>query len=64
LVNFFLNIACKEMGVAQKEISESAIKELTTKDWTGNIRELKNIIERLVILSGSKIEKEDVQKYA
>ncbi|MDE0772131.1 MAG: sigma-54 dependent transcriptional regulator [Salibacteraceae bacterium] len=64
LVNFFLNIACKEMGVAQKEISESAIKELTTKNWTGNIRELKNIIERLVILSESKIEKEDVQKYA
>ncbi len=64
LVNFFLNITCKEMGVAQKEISESAIKELTTKNWTGNIRELKNIIERLVILSESKIEKEDVQKYA
>ena len=64
LANFFLNIACKEMGVAQKEISKSAIKELTAKDWTGNIRELKNIIERLVILSESKIEKEDVQKYA
>ncbi|MAZ37019.1 sigma-54 dependent transcriptional regulator [Salibacteraceae bacterium] len=64
LANFFLNIACTEMGVAQKEISNSAIKELTAKDWTGNIRELKNVIERLVILSGSKIEKEDVQKYA
>ena len=52
------------MGVAEKEISDSAVTELTTKDWTGNIRELKNVIERLVILSGLKIEKEDVQKYA
>ena len=64
LAHFFLNIACNEMGVAQKEISDSAVTELTTKDWTGNIRELKNVIERLVILSGLKIEKEDVQKYA
>ncbi len=64
LAHFFLNIACKEMGVAQKEISDSALTELTAKDWTGNIRELKNVIERLVILSGLKIEKEDVQKYA
>ena len=64
LAHFFLNIACNEMGVAQKEISDSAVTELTTKNWTGNIRELKNVIERLVILSGLKIEKEDVQKYA
>ncbi len=64
LAQFFLEQACNEMGVAQKSIEESAIHELQKKEWTGNIRELKNVIERLVILSGNKIDKNDVQKYA
>ncbi len=64
LAQFFLENACNEMGVAQKSISEDAIKELQKKDWTGNIRELKNIVERLVILSDNEIDKKDVQKYA
>lgn len=64
LAQFFLENACSEMGVAQKSISEDAIKELQKKDWTGNIRELKNIVERLVILSDNEIDKKDVQKYA
>lgn len=64
LAQFFLENACNEMGVAQKSISEDAIKELQQKDWTGNIRELKNIVERLVILSDNEIDKKDVQKYA
>ncbi len=64
LTNFFLETACSEMGIPLKAISDSALDALKKKDWTGNIRELKNIIERLVILSGNKIEKEDVTKYA
>lgn len=63
LVDKFLEDICSEYGVAVKSIDESAIKLLQEYDWTGNIRELRNVVERLVILSGKSITKEDVRSY-
>ncbi len=64
LVNKFLEDIAAEYGAAKKSISEEAIKLLMTGDWTGNIRQLRNTIERLVIMSGEEVSEEDVKKYA
>lgn len=64
LVNKFLEDIAAEYGAAKKSISEEAIKLLMTGDWTGNIRQLRNTIERLVIMSGEEVSGEDVKKYA
>ncbi len=64
LTDFFIDNICKEQGIAKKDIQEDAIVQLQKNNWTGNIRELKNIIERLIILSGKEITKNDVQKYS
>ena len=53
-----------EYGSAKKTISQDAIKELQKYPWTGNIRELRNVVERLVIMCGQDIDEEDVAKYA
>ena len=63
LAEHFVNESCKEMGVPKKEISADAVKKLQTYPWTGNIREFRNVIERLVILSGKTIEASDVELY-
>ncbi len=63
LAEHFVNESCKEMGVPKKSISEAAIQKLQTYSWTGNIREFRNVIERLVILSGKTIEESDVELY-
>ncbi|MES1215647.1 MAG: sigma-54 dependent transcriptional regulator [Bacteroidota bacterium] len=63
LVDKFLEDTCAEYGVAIKAIDEDAIKLLKEYNWTGNIRELRNVVERLVILSGKTITKEDVANY-
>lgn len=63
LAEHFVNESCKEMGVPKKEISADAVKKLQTYSWTGNIREFRNVIERLVILSGKTIEASDVELY-
>lgn len=63
LAEHFVNESCKEMGVPKKELSAAAIKKLQTYPWTGNIREFRNVIERLVILSGKTIEESDVELY-
>ena len=63
LAEHFVNESCKEMGVPKKEISADAVKKLQTYPWTGNIREFRNVIERLVILSGKNIEASDVELY-
>jgi DNA-binding NtrC family response regulator len=52
-----------EYGARKKDISPEAIKAIKDHDWTGNIRELRNVVERLVIMSGEEISQEDVQKY-
>ena len=63
LAEHFVNESCKEMGVPKKEISADAVKKLQTYPWAGNIREFRNVIERLVILSGKTIEASDVELY-
>jgi len=56
----FLEDICSEYGIAKKLIHKSALDALAEYNWTGNIRELRNVIERLVILSGKSIMIEDV----
>lgn len=63
LANYFLSQICTEMGIASKGLTPDAIKTLKGCEWTGNIRELRNVIERLVILCGNTITKEDVKMY-
>ena len=58
-----LDIA-KEYGNKSKTINKSALKLLEERTWTGNIRELRNVIERLVILGSEEISAEDVNRYA
>ena len=63
LVDRFLTDICSDYGIAKKVIDEAAFEEMKNYDWTGNIRELRNVVERLVILSGKVITKEDVKNY-
>lgn len=63
LVDFFLDGICAAQGRAKKSIAAGGIKALQALDWTGNIRELRNVVERLVILGGDEISKEDVEAY-
>ena len=64
LAEHFLTMVCAEHGIPRKELSEEALLELQKTNWTGNIRELRNIIERLVILCDSKITDEDVKLFS
>ena len=63
LINYFITTICKEHGITTKEIENNAIKLLTNYEWPGNIRELRNVIERLIILSNTTITKNDVKIY-
>jgi DNA-binding NtrC family response regulator len=63
LTDKFLQDICNEYGIAQKPIAADAIKLLQAYNWTGNIRELRNVVERLVILSGKTITAEDIRNY-
>ncbi|HTD94652.1 MAG TPA: sigma-54 dependent transcriptional regulator [Chitinophagaceae bacterium] len=63
LVDQFLEDICTDYGIAKKTIDDEAIKLLQEYDWTGNIRELRNVVERLVILSAKAITGEDVRSY-
>ena len=64
LVTHFCEQICGEQGIAVKEFEPAAIKALQQKQWTGNIRQLRNVVERLIILAGAKITAEDVEAYA
>jgi two-component system nitrogen regulation response regulator NtrX len=64
LIEHFLKQISEEYGNIPSKIDQDAIEQLSTYDWTGNIRELRNVVERLVILSGDQITKGDVDKYA
>ena len=64
LVDYFAEQICGEQGIAKKTFDKEAIKALQGKTWTGNIRQLRNVVERLIILAGNKITKEDVEAYA
>ena len=63
LVDQFLKDICNEYGIATKSIADDALRLLQNYNWTGNIRELRNVVERLIILSGKMITKEDVKMY-
>lgn len=63
LTERFLEDIAEEHGAKKKEISKEALEALKSHDWTGNIRELRNVIERLVIMSGEEISGQDVKKY-
>lgn len=63
LVERFVKEICEDNGMPNKTVTPKAIEVLQEYRWTGNIRELHNVLERLVILSGSKITEEDVKKY-
>ena len=64
LVDFFANKIAKEQGNPKKSFSKDAIKLLQEYDWTGNIRELRNVIERLIILGEKEVSKNDVKLFA
>jgi two-component system, NtrC family, nitrogen regulation response regulator NtrX len=63
LIDKFLQDICNEYGIARKGIDEEAIRALQEYNWTGNIRELRNVVERLIILSSKSIGREDVANY-
>lgn len=63
LVDKFLADICTDYGTSKKAIDDDAIKALQEHNWTGNIRELRNVVERLIILSGKIITKADVESY-
>ncbi|MDP4263153.1 MAG: sigma-54 dependent transcriptional regulator [Bacteroidota bacterium] len=63
LVAQFLEDICNDYGIARKTIDDDAINLLKQYNWTGNIRELRNVVERLVILSAKTITSEDVKSY-
>ena len=64
LVEYFTSIICESQGRAVKHFSKGAIEKLQQKPWRGNIRELRNIVERLIILCGDTITAQDVEEYA
>lgn len=63
LVKYFIGMVCDEYNIAHKKIEPQALKLLQKVNWTGNIRELRNVVERLIILSGSSISGNDVETF-
>ena len=63
LVDHFMGQICQETGMQPRNIEPEAMKLLVEKTWTGNIRELRNVVERLLILSGATITAQDVKTY-
>ena len=63
LVDHFMGQICQETGMQPRRIEPEAMKLLVDKTWTGNIRELRNVVERLLILSGASITAHDVKTY-
>ena len=63
LVDYFIGQICSETGMPQREVDPDAMQLLVEKSWTGNIRELRNVVERLLILSGERITASDVKAY-
>ena len=63
LVEHFIGQICSETGMTPREVDDAAMQMLVDKNWTGNIRELRNVVERLLILSGSRITVEDIKNY-
>ncbi|HUH72956.1 MAG TPA: sigma-54 dependent transcriptional regulator [Chitinophagales bacterium] len=63
LAKAFLKEICNDYAIPEKEFEENALELLKSRNWTGNIRELRNIVERLIIMSGQSITAKDVNDY-
>jgi two-component system nitrogen regulation response regulator NtrX len=63
LADYFLQLICQEYGMPVKEFTKDALEELKKIDWTGNIRELRNVVERLIILCDKQITAKDVVSF-
>ena len=64
LVSHFSKLISKEQGIEMKDFNKDSLKLLEEYDWSGNVRELRNVIERLIILGGNPITKEDINLFA
>jgi two-component system, NtrC family, nitrogen regulation response regulator NtrX len=64
LAEHFIDLICEEMGIARKPITEEAVALLKQRSWSGNIREFRNVIERLIILGGKEITAADVKQFS
>ncbi|MCK0177924.1 sigma-54 dependent transcriptional regulator [Flavobacteriaceae bacterium S0862] len=64
LIEYFSSKIANEQGISKKSFSTKAIKLLQEYNWTGNIRELRNVVERLIILGGAEVSEEDVKMFA
>jgi two-component system nitrogen regulation response regulator NtrX len=64
LAEHFIKLICNDYGMPLKTITKTALTELQKKDWTGNIREFRNVVERLIILCGKEITDKDVKQFA
>ncbi len=64
LINHFAKKIAKEQGTPVKNFEEDAVDQLMEYDWTGNIRELRNVVERLIILGSEKVTQADVNAFA
>jgi len=64
LAEYFSKQICEEHGIAEKDFSKEALEKLQSYSWSGNIREFRNVIERLIILCPEKVGKEDVESFA
>ena len=63
LINFFAEQICSESGMQRKTFSAEAVKALQARSWTGNIRELRNVVERLLILGDTTISLKDIESF-
>lgn len=63
LINYFVDQISTESGMPKKAFSPEAVKMLQDKSWTGNIRELRNVVERLLILGGNPVNPQDIKDY-
>ena len=63
LINHFVDHICREQGIKTKSFSSEALKALQQRTWPGNIRELRNVVERLIILGGDVITDQDVHLF-
>ena len=64
LISHFSKKIAEEQGTAQKTFSQKAVELLKSYDWTGNVRELRNVVERLFILGGDEVSEDDVKLFA
>ena len=64
LIDFFAQKIAQEQGTSKKAFTVKAVELLKAYDWTGNIRELRNVVERLIILGGKEVSESDVKMFA